>query len=671
LYTHSQSTFIYHHHVFPIRQEQRQRRGRRLHLRLGRCNGQFLGHAQLPVDQSQLVEDLEKENANLTNRLDDALVQIWDTLSHAQSLSVERDNANDVESTARAALEAFRKDFTQTMAENQKRMEELKRLKRVDQLEQDKAEDYNRIGELQDDITKLKGTVDDQRRQLLRAEEEVTSTRNEQHQHGKDVAQYKQQIESLHSQTEALQDEVTRQKKEADEVDRHLNLTYAELEHVRHERSAIAKDKDGVEADYKELELQFQGLHKQWEEAQARVDQLEGQQGVLDALAKSVTALESDVERLQATIAEHDRTVIVKDERIAHLETQYQKERARNLGTAEAAAAAATAPGSPTDAPPAEMLSLDNNLQDELGDAYDEDGYEHLQHLELSDVAHLVDIAPTEPARPDLTILVTEAGSVTPRARHITTTSTAVQTDAPHAQALTTKLFDTATIDISPVDRLEAEVDTNFTQTETPRLTSNIVKSASVALSPIETATQKLSTRMIDSAAFGFSPVEPQHKPATPTKQNMDFGDIKVVLDEQPVDPRPSAATKTSTVSTAAQTTQTSFETATTIPHLVTPKRNKIGLLQAIFPIATFLLAITCLHLYIQLDSWRYANGIGYKFSNTGRTGAFGSGHNLFGFIPIATNMEAPWWEVQLSRYLRVATKSLEDWAGIDTRPLY
>jgi hypothetical protein len=33
--------------------------------------------------------------------------------------------------------------------------------------------------------------------------------------------------------------------------------------------------------------------------------------------------------------------------------------------------------------------------------------------------------------------------------------------------------------------------------------------------------------------------------------------------------------------------------------------------------------------------------------------------------------MDAPWWEVQLSMWVSVVSKGFEDWAGIDTRPLY
>jgi len=725
---------------------------------------------------------LKKELGFVKEALADAHAQNGRLGEELAAATAEAKRIRTAESVARAALAQLQRNFDASL-----RAEVQKTLANMDV-------DYDRGVVLEKENKEQKETITRLHKNLAEAKETTTRT-TVLYETLKDEADtYKKRSGAA---IERLQAEVEHHKTFSEEVDRNLNKAYADLQTYKDARLNLIEEKDKAEAHNKDWELQFNDLHDQWQEAQARIEELEDQQNAIGQLEDANHGLESDIERLQAAIADHERTLIVKDERIAHLENQYQKERQRNLNAADAAAAAAAT--SPIDEAPPSFTTLGDTLQDELDAASEDldhvdDEHEHEQR-EFSVVIEIADITPIEPASrpartidvneaanispvaavvPELTFAYTEAVSVAPVERQINTTNAGAQTDAPalttellhdatfaispiapvdiatatistqtDAPALTTELLHDATFAISPIAPVNIATTTIFTQTEAPQLTSsfidaasiavppieapraeqssagvqteapklstNILDTASFAISPVEIEAQKLTSHMIDTATLAISPIEAERKPISsvgdvmvtfeeqpveaerkpissigdvkvtldeqpveaesklPTSDDSKrtLGDIKITLDEQPVEARPS---KASTASTAAQTTETPTAPS---PVIVTPKRSGLSFLQAVLPVVSLLLAISCLHFYIELDSWRYANGVGYTYSNSGRTGAFGNGRYLFGYIPIAMDIGDTWWEEQLARWMSMAIKSFEDWAGFDYRPLY
>lgn len=727
-----------------------------------------------PDDSQQKIEDLEVENAILQNKIDAALEREKAALEQNRCLGAERDTAKEAEITARNDFKQLSDEWNTHTAMAASEFDQLAEYERM-------------IVNLQNDLKDSNETIEEQRKDLDNVRGNLSDSKKELADQKKQFDDYRTQAEHLRATSDKLKEEVDHHKTIAETIDRTLNKAYADLRTADGKRLELIEAKDKVEVDNKRWELQFEDLHQQWQEAEARIEALLEQQKEIEQIDAATQGLEADIEHLQDIISDHERTLIVKDERIAHLENQYQKERQRNLNAAAAAAAAAAT--SPIDEAPPVFSPIGGSLQDEFDDAFEPygqddhdaafEGYDHVEyeHLELSEVTELADIEPTEPAArpdcmidvteaasispitaavPDLTIMVNEAGSVTPVERQLNTISAGVQTDVPtftiehlrdaafsispiapaDTPSLTTELLSDATFEISPIAPVDIVTTTTATQTEAPKLTSHIVDEASISVSPVEAEApkltshvvdeasivtspveaeiqeltthvvddtsitispvearapkltshvidiasfaitpvvaeaQKLTSRVIDKASIAISPVEAERKPTTSTAPKRTLGDITAVFEEQPVDaPIPT----TSTASTAAQTTMTSFEAGSipTAPRIVTHKPNKITLLQTVLPLVSLLLAICCMYLYIQLDTWRYANGIGYTYSNSGRTGAFGNGRYLFGVIPLAMDVGDSWVEEQFARYVSMAIKGLEDWAGFDYRPLY
>ncbi|KAF2030914.1 hypothetical protein EK21DRAFT_64260 [Setomelanomma holmii] len=345
-------------------------------------------------------------------------------------------------------------------------------------------------------------------------------------------------------------------------------------------------------------------------------------------------------------LADHDRTLIVKDERIAHLEAQYQKERQRNLNAADAAARSAAA--SPIDEAPPPLPGLAESLADELdaaSDEYDEFNYEQ---IELSDITAVYQAAPFTPIRPEHSIDVNEAASVAP-------------IDA-------TKPTHTLTVDkvasVTPIDVTK------------PTLTVSVNEAGSVIPVGRKVNTTSLTLRLIDTASIAVSPVDAQLQFTTTSASDIALAPVLVTHEESPFEARPS---KTPTANTGAQTTEVApkpVEPAAqpTAPVVLVTKPNKLSLLQSILPLIATVLAFLCLMLYTEVQAWRTANGVGFGYGNGGRysrSGAYGNGRYLFGFIPIAMDVGNSWWSELFAKYASVGITAFEDWAGISYEPLY
>lgn len=577
---------------------------------------------------------------------------------------------------------------------------------------------YNTIGRLQTEVGELKATIKQQREEISKAADATSNSNTQLERANKELETHKQQLQQFRNTVEKLKSEVEHEKAIAEENERFLNKAYADLSDANNTRRNLIKAKDDIEAEKKEKELESDDLRQQWAEAQARIEQLEEEQAAIEQLDTQNQGLEADIERLTGTIADHERTLIVKDERIAHLESQYQKERQRNLHAATATAAAADAAAiaattSPTsEAPPSLPSSSTHTAHDSLAtelsqledDEYDEIHYEP---NELSDITAVADFAPIELAsRPDNTIHVEQAVSVAPVERQVKTASASVQTDAPTFSQLTP----TATVDISPIAPVEpappalssnvvghaaiavspiepappaltssvveeAAIEVSPIEPVAPRLTSHLVDTASIAVSPTEVAVPRLSSHVVDTAFIAVSPVEPEQENIRASDANISLGPIVVTLEEEPVEARFS---QRPTTSTGAQTTEIPAEANATpaAPVVFASEPKKPGLLGLLqrwaHTIIISLLALICLLLWLELELWQTANGVGYAPDDAGSyTGAFGNGRYLFGFIPLAMDIGDSWWEEQLARYSSMAVTVFEEWAGISHDPFY
>ncbi|KAF2822894.1 hypothetical protein CC86DRAFT_372681 [Ophiobolus disseminans] len=496
-------------------------------------------------------------------------------------------------------------------------------------------------------------------------------------------------------------------------------------------KDQIELDNERWKLQYEDLYQEWQEATKRIEDLLEELRDIERIDINVQNLEADIENLQKEIADHQRTLIVKDERIAHLENQVQK-ERRQNRQNADNAADAAAAAAAAAASGTDEAAPV--FSSHGESLESELNSASDEYDYiEYLELSEITqlvdyapiepadrpdctiDITEAASIPPVIAAVPELTIKVTEAGSVTPVERQVNTTSTGVQTDVPtlsikplpevtldilpiapaETPALTTNLPTKAIFEITPVapagppalTELHPETTFEFLpippadipilRTELlPKATFEILPKAPIDIATTTTATQteaprvelpKLTSQVVDKASIAIPPVEAKSKPTTSADPKSTLGDVTAIFEEHPIDARPSTM---STASTATQTTTTSFEAGTilTTYRPVTSKSNKISRLQTVLSI---LLAIYCLHLYIELDSWRYANGIGYTYSNSGRTGAFGNGRHLFGVIPIAMDIGDSWWEEQLAKFTSIAIKGFEDWAGLDYRPLY
>lgn len=653
--------------------------------------------------QNKLDEALEREKA----ALEQVRIAQRNTAKHMKAEGVARDALN----AALAGAATTPSSDTTKMEDQEKKYNELLgqyghlekqysdtlgKLDGYDHLEKSYTEALGElkkqgktIKELQDALTTVNTDKSELKRRLTDADVEKDGLA--------------QEIKDLQQRTDELKDEVSYQKRLVETTDRTLNHAYADHDSTKQNRDEIILAKDKLEAENLDWKLQFESLQEQWQEDQVKLEKVEEYQADLEKLERESRNLAEELEELQALHNGHERTVIVKDERIAHLENQVQKERQRNLDAAHAYAADAVTSPVDEEAPPFSTLS--DSLETEL-DALSDDEYEQIEHvehetehLEICDTIEMANIAPVEPARPafaidvreaastqpvsapvpGLTIAVNEAGSVTPVERHSSTASQGIQTDedeeAPpvvldcstveHIDAFASSPIEPAAappltikhprayFEIPPTAPLVVATKETSTQTKPAELTTNIANHAPIVIAPVQARAQKLTTRAIEET-LAISPIEPAGTEAQELSAHMideagldtereqkpmsSLADVKITMKEEPIEAKPKPATDTPTV-------------------VVTPKHNKISFLQAILPVVCLLLAISCLSLYIQLDGYRHANGIGYRYSNSGR--------NVF------DDIGETWWEEQIARFMSRGIKRLHSWAGIDSRPLY
>ena len=422
-------------------------------------------------------------------------------------------------------------------------------------------------------------------------------------------------------------------------------------------------------------QIEHNDLRTKIQAAQEHIEELEEQLAAVEALETENAGLEADVEDLRNLLGDHERTLIVKDERISHLETQFQKERQRNLHHADAVAALRTATASPVDEPPPSFNLMADSLQEELDAVsdYDESLY---QHLDFSDVTNVAEIAPIAPA-PKVTtaptaaarstIRVAEAASVVPTTapapkhtlnvneaaqvapvtaptpKHTLNVNEAAQVAPLTAPApkLSVKINETINFapetiptpeftvyvneaaSITPIQR-QVAITAVSTQTDIPELTVEIPPSAALDIAPIapvevvlsssstQTHVPKLHSSVVGAATISIAPIEPKEMDAK----------LDTTL-------APTAASNQKLDITAIEVM---FEEVPSLGHaerhlngsmkgpaieaaqsnLATNDSNKTSFSQTALALIALLLTLVCLKLYTELSAWRTANGIGF-----------------------------------------------------------
>lgn len=400
------------------------------------------------------------------------------------------------------------------MADNSSTFDKLQELEqKVEDLQKKDAEASKVIEQYEGDLIRKAGAIKERSSELSKAQEELKKARQHledtKKAHEGDLERLNGDYEKLAKANEKLQRDVDDHKANATHNESILNRAYADQESIRAAYNALTRTKDDAEAQTLDLQMRYDSLYEQWQEDRNKIDDLESRVELAVTLQESVENLKADLAYRDEQIRQYPHMLLVKDERIASLELQYQKERERNLHAADAAAKAtvAAATSHNNEAPPA-LGDLGTSLADELSDWNEDDFDDHgsdtheVPENELSRVTG-VETAPIAPPGQRLSIDQTESVSVVPV--------------AVPSQRLS--IGDLDTISTSPIDVPAQHLSIGASEeyfsvppvdVPTPRLSIGAVETTSS--SPIDVPTQRLSTGT--SEYFSISPTEivaPRH----------------------------------------------------------------------------------------------------------------------------------------------------------------
>jgi hypothetical protein len=440
----------------------------------------FVGTAPLSLQEQHT--HLQVEKARLENELAGALYR-------ERKLGNQRDTAIKEAAVARSCLKQALGKWPippphHTMAdtdEKQTRIDELENevagLKRKQEQDTATIESYqNEVARSETSVKDIDAQLRAQREKLAAAERAHAEEREE---FERVLADYKEQLTQGHATAENLRRDVEHHKAAAEHNLSIFNRAFADIQNVKDARDAALQAKDDVEAQKLDVELRYDSLFQQWQEDQAELEEHAECNAQLAAYELRHENMLADYERQTNTTASMDRTLIVKDLRIAELEQQLQREKQRNMNDADAADAANIAAAtSPLNEAPPSHSAFGDSLADELSDNYD--GYDYIDHepepLAFSDITEK-STAPVEPARPALAVHVNAPVSVAP-----------VEPVRPELA-----VYVNDPISISPKDAV------------TPTLTRRIEEVGSVA--PVEPVQPELAFYMNEPVSV--SPMEP------------------------------------------------------------------------------------------------------------------------------------------------------------------
>jgi uncharacterized membrane protein len=372
-----------------------------------------------PPSLQEQLRHLQVEKAGLENELEAALYQ-------KRRLGGQRDTAVKEAAVARSALKQACATWAipppdTNMAdtdEKQTRINELENevagLKRKQEQDTATIEGYqNEVARSENSITELNSQLRAERENLKAKDRAYARERDG---FGDIIAKCEEQIKQHEATAENLRRDVDFHKADAAHNLSIFNRAMADTQNVKDALDAALQAKDALEEQKVNVEDKHASLLEQWHEAQAQLEEHAECEAQLADYELRHESMLADYERQNNATAGTDRTLVVKDLRIAELEQQLQREKQRNMNDADAAdeanIAAATSPLH--EAPPAHSVFSDS-LEDELNGDYNDYDYVDYEHVELalSNVTE-TSTAPLEPASPTLDFYSNASVSVTP-----------------------------------------------------------------------------------------------------------------------------------------------------------------------------------------------------------------------------------------------------------------
>ncbi|KAH7551223.1 hypothetical protein J3E72DRAFT_400906, partial [Bipolaris maydis] len=314
----------------------------------------------------------------------------------------------------------------------------------------------------------------------------------------------------------------------------------------------------------------------------------------------------------------------------------------------------------------------------------------------------IVSIAPQKPGVATLTVSVREAGSTIPTVRRISTTNCSAQTDVAR---LTTEFAGYASVSTTPSTPVRVATAESPAQTDSPVLRNELVDYATVSTIPIA-AVEAVAAEPVASTLSGPHPVL-DIAPVAPTVVERKFAS-SVTKGTQTVPESPTAGTPNECVSVVtthevqpenivvrvkpkvlmlSMGVQTIAETASVVDDreeverrapqplpATVPKTTLEAVMDWVPTVLNLALVVFCLYLYMRLNAWQRANGVGVgggRGNSATRSGAYGNGRRLFGIFPVGMNEGESWWSEKIARHTSSAVSRFEDWAGLAYEPLY
>ncbi|KAG9186163.1 hypothetical protein G6011_02719 [Alternaria panax] len=290
---------------------------------------------------------------------------------------------------------------------------------RCDALQQQLNEEYDRAGSLEQQYDKLKDENARFKNEFEKLKREREDTEYALKTSEDTLAEEQSTIKALEKRNIKLEEVLARKEAALEDRDKQNAILTADCQHLSSEYELKVGEIDDLRAKFLNKKLQFDDLQDQWQTDQERIAELEA--AIKEHEDSNLVAeLENDIAGLHAIQEQDSRTIIVKDERISHLEGLLQKEQQRNLHNADETARAAAA--SPVD-DQRHIGSMGGTLEDEFSSLMlDENDFIECEPSEyelelqtLSPVHVVASVTPVAAHLPVSRIDISQAASVTPR----------------------------------------------------------------------------------------------------------------------------------------------------------------------------------------------------------------------------------------------------------------
>ncbi|EOA84540.1 hypothetical protein ACJQWK_07305 [Exserohilum turcicum] len=280
-------------------------------------------------------------------------------------------------------------------------------------------EEYNHLADLTTENDDLRSKLYALRAELAKAENAEREANYELDKSRQALKEEKDNLRALQAQIARLEKENDHERAATKDAEGRVEVLYTDLDQSRFAHRSALADRDEALADKRDAELQLDDLRQQWQECEDKIAELEAELDEAQKAADQVLDLERDIARLREEMADLDRSIIVKDERISHLELHLQKERQRSYHAADAIAREKAA--SPVDEDQHVGAVAFESLEAELSMIEDNESYYEVEPNDFSHITEtLLTWSPIAPAaQPPSTLHTLQAVSVSPVAPHV------------------------------------------------------------------------------------------------------------------------------------------------------------------------------------------------------------------------------------------------------------